>query len=56
MFYVEHYFLSNSLQLADALIAATSVIHCLKLTSGNLKHYSILREVQLQKFIHDPNI
>ena len=50
MFYVERHYLSHSLQLADALIAATSVSHGLALTTGNDKHYKVIKEIQIKKF------
>ncbi len=50
MFYVEHYYLSHSLQLADALIAATSISHDLPIITGNDKHYRAIKEIQIKKF------
>jgi hypothetical protein len=50
MFYVEHYYLSHSVALADALIAATAVSHGLSLLTGNDKHYKIIKEVDVKKF------
>ena len=50
MFYVEHYYLSHSIQLADALIAATAVSHGLPITTGNYKHYKVIKEIQINKF------
>ena len=50
MFYVEQHFLSHSLQLADALIAATAVEYGKTLLSANDKHYKIIKDVQLVKF------
>ena len=38
MFYVERHFLSHSLHLADALIAATAFVNGLPLLTGNEKH------------------
>ena len=48
--YVEQYFLSHSLRLADALIGATATINGLSLLTGNQKHYRMLPDVVLQKF------
>jgi predicted nucleic acid-binding protein len=39
MFLVEEHALSDSLQLADALIAATALEYGLPLLTGNVKHY-----------------
>ena len=50
MFAVEQHFLSHSLQLADALIGATAITHGLPLTTGNDKHYKIMKEIQLKRF------
>ncbi len=50
MFYVEHHFLSNSMQLADALIGATAIEYGLLLLTGNTKHYKVIKEVELKKF------
>ncbi len=50
MSYVERYFLSNSLELADALIAATAVVNGLDVLTGNMKHYRIVKELRLKVF------
>jgi predicted nucleic acid-binding protein len=50
MFYVEQHYLSHSVQLADALIAATAVSYGLTLQTGNDKHYKIIKEVELEIF------
>ena len=50
MFYVEQYFHSHSLQLADALIAATAVTHGLPLLTANAKHYRMVADLTLEKF------
>ena len=41
---VEKYFHSHSLQLADALIGATSIVYNLPLITGNTKHFSVLED------------
>jgi len=51
MFYVEQHYLSHSVQLADALIGATVVAHGEFLVSGNVKHYKIVKEINLTKFV-----
>jgi len=50
MFLVEQYFLSHSIQLADALIGATSMIYGLPLLTANTNHYKIIRNIILKKF------
>jgi len=50
MFYVEQHYLSHSLQLADALIAATAVSNGLPIMTGNDKHYKVIKEIQIKKF------
>ncbi|VAW36255.1 Death on curing protein, Doc toxin [hydrothermal vent metagenome] len=50
MFYVEQYYLSHSVHLADALIGATAVSHGLSLLTGNIKHYKIIKEVDIIQF------
>lgn len=50
MFYVERHYLSHSVQLADAIIAATAVSYGLSLLTGNDKHYKISKEVDITKF------
>lgn len=50
MFYVEQYYLSHSVHLADALIGATAVSYGIPLLTGNLKHYQIIKEVEIAEF------
>ena len=50
MFLVEQYFLSHSIQLADALIGATSMIYGLPLLTAHTKHYKIIKNIILKKF------
>lgn len=49
-FLVEQHALSDSMQLADALIAATALEHGLMLVTGNDKHYRIVDGLALQVF------
>ena len=41
LFFVEEYFLSHSMQLADALIGATATMYGMTLITANNKHYKI---------------
>jgi predicted nucleic acid-binding protein len=50
MFFVEQYFLSHSIQLADALISATAISHGIPILTGNDKHYKIFKDMQIRKF------
>ena len=50
MTYVEEHFLSHSLRLGDALIAATAVEHGLPIATANIKHYRVLAELVLHPF------
>lgn len=53
-FYVERHFLSDSLRLADALIAATAIEHGMALGTGNVKHYKPLKELELKRYLQSP--
>lgn len=50
MNYMERYFHSHSLRLADALIAATAVKHGIGVLTGNTKHYKVIKELTVEKF------
>ena len=50
LFYVEEYFLSHSMELADALIASTATTYGMKLITGNDKHYRIVKELEIEVF------
>lgn len=50
MFMVEQHYLSNSLMLADSLIASTAITNGLKLFTGNTKHYKIIKNIELKRF------
>ncbi len=50
MFYVEQHYLSHSVELADALIAATSVASGIPLVTGNYKHYKIIKDLDVTRF------
>jgi predicted nucleic acid-binding protein len=51
MFYVEQYYLSHSMHLADALIGATAVSCGIPPLTGNYKHYQVIKEVDIMKFL-----
>jgi len=48
--YVEEHFLSQSLQLADALIAATAVVHRLPILTADDRHYKVIGELSIERF------
>jgi predicted nucleic acid-binding protein len=47
---VEEYTLSSSIRSADAIIAATAVENNMVLSSGNVKHFRVIKELQLKAF------
>lgn len=47
---VEKYCLSHAHELGDALIAATAIVHHLDFYSGNVKHFSFLKDLKLKRF------
>ena len=50
LFYVEEYFLSHSMQLADALIGATCATHGMTLYTANDKHYKAIKDLDIFVF------
>lgn len=50
LFYVEEYFLSHSMQLADALIGATCATHGMTLYTANDKHYKVIKDLDIFVF------
>ncbi|WP_187647036.1 type II toxin-antitoxin system VapC family toxin [Nitrosophilus labii] len=48
--YMEEYFLSHSLELADSLIGATCTKHGLTLVAANDKHYKFLNDLDILVF------
>ena len=50
LFYVEEYFLSHSMQLADALIGATATEYGLTLITANDKHYRVIKGLDISVF------
>jgi predicted nucleic acid-binding protein len=47
---VEKYKLSHNLELADSLIAATTLENNEVLLTGNVKHYSYIKNLNINKF------
>ena len=47
---METWVLSNGLQLGDALIAATALEHQLPLLTGNVKDFSAIPNLRIEKF------
>ncbi|MEW5799201.1 MAG: type II toxin-antitoxin system VapC family toxin [Bacteroidota bacterium] len=50
MFFVEHHYLSHSLQLADALIAATAFANGLTVLTADTKHYEVISDIEVAIF------
>ena len=47
---IDEYTLSDGLQLADALIAATAIEHGFTLLSGNIRHFGSIEALKLERF------
>jgi hypothetical protein len=50
IYFLERFKLSNGLQMADALIAATADIQGETLLTGNFMHYKIIPGLEIKKF------
>ena len=48
--YMEEYSLSHNLRMADAMIAATTVIFGVTLLTANSKHYVPIKGIQIKRF------
>ncbi len=48
--YIEEYTLVSSIRSGDAIIAATAVENNLPLVSSNVKHFKMIKELQLKSF------
>jgi predicted nucleic acid-binding protein len=51
MFYVEDYCLSHSMELGDAIIAATALENREILITSNEKHYGFIPNIQISRFM-----
>mgnify|MGYP001606469297 CR=1 FL=1 len=50
VFYCEEHFHAGGLRLADALVAATAVVHNAPLLTANVRHYRVISDVVIKKF------
>jgi predicted nucleic acid-binding protein len=53
MFLVENYYLSNSLELGDAIIGVTARENQETLLTANYKHYKIIQDLKIEIFRPD---
>jgi len=50
LIYVEEYALSSNMRSGDAIISATAVENNMHLVSSNIKHFKVVKELQLKSF------
>lgn len=50
LFFVEEYFLSHSMELADSMIAATASMYGMTLITANDKHYKVVKDLDMDVF------
>ena len=50
LIYVEEYALSSNMRAGDAIIAATAIENNMMLVSSNVKHFKVVKELQLKAF------
>lgn len=48
--YIEEYSLSSNMRAGDAIIAATAVENNMELVSSNVKHFKVIKDLQLKPF------
>ena len=48
--YIEEYTLSSGIRAGDAIIAATAVENNMTLSSSNVKHFKVIKELKLKAF------
>ncbi|NQV40746.1 MAG: type II toxin-antitoxin system VapC family toxin [Candidatus Marinimicrobia bacterium] len=53
MFLVERHFLSDSMRLADALIASTALTNGIPILTANDKHYKVVNQLEVKIFRPD---
>ncbi len=53
MFLVERHFLSDSMRLADALIASTALTNGMPILTANEKHYKVIKQLEVKVFRPD---
>ncbi len=50
LIYVEEHALSSNMRAGDAIIAATAIENNMTLVSSNVKHFKVVKELQLKTF------
>jgi predicted nucleic acid-binding protein len=50
MMLIDEHALSDGVQLADALIAATALEHDLTLLTGNQRHFTAIVQLKIERF------
>jgi len=50
LIYVEEYGLSSAMRAGDAIIAATATENGMPLTTGNAKHFKVVKDLELKVF------
>ncbi|MGM0520236.1 MAG: type II toxin-antitoxin system VapC family toxin [Campylobacterota bacterium] len=50
LFLVEEFFVSNSMEIADSMIASTSLLYGMDLITANDKHYKFIKDLKIDIF------